>query len=253
MKFVLTFLCSVSLLVSTATFAAPGAAPSGWKPNSESLALNERGGGALRAGDMVGAEKLFAQAVAADSGNLTAVYNLAGAYLTNKKENAAIDLLTRYTSEGTNDPGIYARLGDAYFGSKKVKEAVASYEKSYEIDPSFPGVAARLSTVYALSNRLPDAEKMLRSAVALEPKNPEYLSNFASILLARGKVDESIDFAKRALQVKPIAGVYVTLGNAYESKKEWKSALTSFEKAAALGDERPEIKQKINELTSKVG
>ena len=63
---------------------------------------------------------------------MTAVFNLAGMYLTNDKSKAAIVLLQDYTKKYPGDAGLYARLGDAYFGSKQLDKAIVNYKQAVE-------------------------------------------------------------------------------------------------------------------------
>lgn len=89
-------------------------------PNPQSIKLNEAGVAQIKAKNFLAAEDSFKKSLAADRSNLTAVYNLAGVYLQNKRVNAAIDLLSAYSRETQNDAGIFSRLGDAYFAAKQV-------------------------------------------------------------------------------------------------------------------------------------
>ncbi|NLF24407.1 MAG: tetratricopeptide repeat protein, partial [Deltaproteobacteria bacterium] len=105
---------------------------------SKSLQLNERGAAAVNAKDFSGAEQLFRQALAVDPYNLTAVFNLAGMYLSNQKEESAKQLLEDYTKRYPKDAGLYARLGDTYFTLKKLQEAARAYETVLKLNPSYP-------------------------------------------------------------------------------------------------------------------
>ena len=73
---------------------AQAAQPPAVQINAKSLELNEAGARALIAKDFAAAENSFRDAVTVDSGNLTAVYNLAGVYLVLKKNDLAKSLLT---------------------------------------------------------------------------------------------------------------------------------------------------------------
>jgi predicted Zn-dependent protease len=216
--------------------------------NAKSLELNERGVAAQKAKDYKTAEDLFHKAMTTDRYNITAVFNLAGIYLITQKEAKAVSLLESYTSQYKNDAGLFVRLGDAYFASKRIPDALKAYESAYKLAPKYLGLASKMATLYGLLNRLPEAEQMLRQAAEQEPKNGKLLGNLSAALLANKKADEAIVYAKRSLQIKPDKEVYITLGAAYESKGDTKNAVIAYQRAVDLGDQRKELKQKIEAL-----
>ena len=216
--------------------------------DARSLELNEQGIAAMNNKDTVKAEEFFRKALAVDSKNVTAAFNLAGVLINNKKTEEAIALLLEYIKEYNQDPSLFVRLGDAYFASKKIREAATAYEKAFETAGGYPGLAAKLGTIYGLMNRIDDAKRMFMVAVELDPKDSQSLANLSSLFLASGEPDKAIGTARRALQVKATKEVYVTLGTAYEIQKDYKNALIAFQRAVDLGDSREELKKKIEGL-----
>ncbi len=249
MKFIRAFLV-FCLLFGSDLWAAPSKSKK--VANPQSIELNERGANAVKNKDFTQAQEFFRQALQADPGNATAAFNLAGIYLTLKNEPMAVSLLEGYVKEFPQDSGLQVRLGDSYFGTKDVNRALEAYEKGYKLDPKYPGLANKLATIYGLTNDVKKALSMLLAAVDQDPKNGQLLSNLSSVFLANGKTDEAISTAKRALQIRATPELYVTMGSAYESKKDPKNALIAFKRAADLGDPKPELAAKIKELTEKI-
>ncbi|MBN8549414.1 MAG: tetratricopeptide repeat protein [Deltaproteobacteria bacterium] len=249
----LSLVATLTVLVPNYSWAAPAAATQKETApkatgNAASTELNEKGVQAVKSNDFAKAETLFRKSLSADSRNLTAVFNLAGVYLNNKRQKEAIALLNQYIKEYSKDAGLYARRGDVYFSLKDLDAAGRDYEHALKLEPEYPGVPSKLGTIYTLTRRTKDAEAMLMKAVAEEPKNGQLLQNLSALFLINGKAQESISTAKRALQVAPNSEVYVTLGNAYETLGDVKNSLISFQRASDLGDTRPELKAKIEEL-----
>ena len=91
--------------------------------NARSLEMNEEGVKALRASDLKKAQSLFSKALAIDSGNITAAYNLASVEILLKQEQKDITLLKEYRVRAPNDAGLHAMLGDAHFANRQIKEA----------------------------------------------------------------------------------------------------------------------------------
>lgn len=217
-----------------------------------SLELNEQGAAALRGKDFNRAELLFKQALSADSKNLTAAYNLAGVYITNKNEKEAVSLLRNYTTLYPDDAGLLVRFGDALFGNQEVKEAVKEYKRALEKDPTYPGIAAKLGTLLSLQGDLPQAAAMYETALKINPKDPQVLSNLSSLYVGLSRPKEAVATAKAALQLAPSRDLYVTLGNAYLDLKENENALHAFERAASIGTQNPELLKQIDDLRASI-
>jgi len=227
---------------------APAAKTAGDAKVQRSLELNEQGVAALKTKNGQLAESLFRQSVDADRYNLTAVFNLAGMLITNKKEQEAISLLTSYTERNSQDAGLYARLGDAYFSTQNPKKAITAYEKALSIEPKYRGISARLGTLYVLENKPEKAATMFEKAVALNPRDAQSLANLGSIYLALEKPKDAASMSKKALAIEQKPETYVTLGAAYQKLKDQPQALTAFKQALKLGSKDPELPKIIQEL-----
>jgi tetratricopeptide (TPR) repeat protein len=216
-----------------------------------SLELNERGVIAIKSKDFSQAEDLFKEALNIDSRNITAVFNLAGMYITNKKEQQAVALLTEYTKSMPMDAGLHARLGDAYFGSQDPKNALKSYESAYKLDSNYPGLSGKLATLYAMSNNLNKSAQMYETALKANPKDIQSLRNLSNVYLGLGKPKQSVTTAKKALQLSSSAETYVTLGNAYQELNDFPNALNSYQRAKELGYKDPNLGKVIDAMMAK--
>jgi len=246
-KKILLLILGLSLFANL-SFASPAKSSKPQAINPKSIELNERGAQAIKQKDFSKAEELFREALAADTSNVTAAFNLGGIYITQKREADAISLLEEYVNNFPQDVGLHVRLGDAYFTAKKADQALKSYEKAFAMEKNYAGLATKLGTVYSLNNRLKDAERALLVAVEQEPKNAQLLANLGSVFLANGKVDQAISTVKRGLQVQASSELYITLGSAYEVKKDFKNSLIAFQRAQDMGSSKPELKTKIDQL-----
>jgi tetratricopeptide (TPR) repeat protein len=253
--YIATALLVVGSNVATSSSAHSQQSPSASKKTpalsvqaQRSLELNEQGVTAIKARDFSRAESLFSEALRVDGRNITAVYNLAGMYITNKKEGQAVALLQKYTLEFPKDAGLHARLGDAYFGSQDPKSAIAAYEKSLQLDPKNPSVPVRLATLYTMSKKIDKAAKMYEQVLKQNPRDLQSMQNLSSIYLALNKPQQAIATAKKALQISATPELYVTLGNAYQDLKDPRNALISFQRAQELGYKDPNLGKVIEDL-----
>ncbi len=236
----------LSPFTSGLALAAPATAQVG---NPRSIALNQQGLDAIKNNKPQEAEKLLRQALKEDAGNLTAAFNLAGILSFNKKKEEALSLLEKYTTQYKLDPGLFVRYADLLLSSGKIKEAATQYERGFALDKKYPRLTAKMGLTYALLNRLDESEQMYLAAVAAEPNDGELMGNLASVLLGNGKTEKALSTAKEAVRISPKKETYVTLGSAYESKKEFKSALDAFRKAQELGAQSQELTEKIDQLS----
>jgi Tfp pilus assembly protein PilF len=219
--------------------------------SSQSLELNEKGISALRSGDSELAEQLFKQALKTDTGNLSAVFNLAGIYMQDGKMTETIALLKTYTDREHSDTGLIVRLGDAHLALKDVNSALVSYERAYRLQPDYEELTLKLASVYILLNRLAEAERYMQIAVDERPKDAELLANFSSLLIAVKKPADAIEYAKRALQINPSARTYKTLATAHELLGDHSNALIAYRRAQDLEPADKTLEQRIKLLESK--
>jgi tetratricopeptide (TPR) repeat protein len=234
---------------TSSAFAAPNQTASARTFTPRSIELNEQGVKAAQAGKIMEAEGFFRKALSSDPYNLTAVFNLAGMYLQNQKNDSAIALLEEYYKRIPQDLGIAVRLGDAWFVKKDIKRARQYYTKAFEQDKSYPGVAQKLATLALLTRDLPTAEKMLELATQQQPKNFGLLENLSSVYIAMKKPQKAITVAQQALNAGATSPeVYVTLGTAYESLGQLENALSAFNRAQKLGADDKELPKHIARL-----
>ena len=228
--------------------AEPGTKSVGTKVTQHSLRLNEQGAQAVKERRFKDAEQLFKKSLERDTSNITAVVNLAGMYITNKKETLAISLLSEYTKKLPADAYLQARLGDAFFAAKKSSQAISAYEKALSLDPSLVPPLVRLASLYTMSNKLERARDMYIQAVKANPQDARSLNNLSSLYLGLGDPKSAISTAKKALRVSSTSETYITLGNAYQRVGDNRNALHSFKRARQMGSNEPKLTDVIQEL-----
>jgi tetratricopeptide (TPR) repeat protein len=218
--------------------------------SQNSLVLNERGVEALRAKNFAQATELFEKALASDRYNLSAVYNLAGMYLLQKKNKQAQDLLQSYLNENPSDAGLATRLGDVHFASKNLPAAREAYQRALQADSKRIDALMRLASVYSLEAQPKKAEELLQQVLLQQPKNYEALSSLAGLYVAHNRPKEAVSLAKRALQVKPTREAYLSLGGAYELLHDPKNALIAYERARDLEHGKDQLGAELDQKIS---
>jgi tetratricopeptide (TPR) repeat protein len=213
-----------------------------------SLELNEKGSQLAQKGNYLEAQVAFSQALETDKRNITAVYNLAGMYLHNKRPKQAVKLLGEYVDRDKTDAGLATRLGDAYFSSKDVKNAQKWYREALTRDASYPETGGKLAALLTLSGKLDEAEKILVQAIKSEPKNSQLKNNLAALLLSNKKPQDAIKLGLEVAKTNPSPEIYITLGSSYSQTSEYKKALDAYKKAKELGDTSSELQAEIERL-----
>jgi tetratricopeptide (TPR) repeat protein len=236
------------LVMTSSSSATPNTAEK-VQSNPRSLELNEEGVKAAQSGNTSKAEIFFKKALAADERNVTTVYNLAGMYLQNQKNDLAIQLLTEYHKKIPTDPGIAIRLGDAWFVKKNLPKAKEYYTKTFAINKNLPGLPQKLATLALLEKDLVTAESMLERAIQQQPRDLGLLENLSSIYVATKKPQKAVSTAQQALKAGATSSeIYLTLGSAYEALGQLDNALSAYERAAKLGSNDEELADRIEKL-----
>lgn len=218
--------------------------------NATSLKLNEDAVALLHEGKTDQAIKKLKEALMKDHHNLSAAYNLAGVYLSQKQEQKAIDVLTPFEQNKVSDPGIYRRLADSYFSAQNPTKAKALYKKAIDLDADHAVSYLKLAAIQIMTGEEKKAHETLSSCVKRFPENRQALSNLASLELSLGNYQQAVSTAKASLQVAPDPQSYLTLGAAYEALKEYNEALIAYRRARDTGSKDPALNARIKELSS---
>ena len=100
--------------------------------------------------------------------------------------------------------------------------------------PDNDSVAFELGTAYDKQKRFGDAEAAFRAVLARDPENAAALNYIGYMLAERGeRLDESVNYLKKALQIEPDNGSYLdSLGWAYFKSEKLDLAAENLKRAA---------------------
>jgi tetratricopeptide (TPR) repeat protein len=112
---------------------------------------------------------------------------------------------------------------------KRRDEAYWWVRDAITADPAFLPSYNTLGLIYERDGHLAEAEQALRHVIEIEPDNHAALANLKRITLKRGKTEESEQFAKRLVAVKPIPPFhYFDIGMAAMRNKDYQLARDNF-------------------------
>jgi tetratricopeptide (TPR) repeat protein len=133
---------------------------------------------------------------------------------------------------------IYLRsLGDMPGGNGSdnvLKLAIEQYETIVKIEPSNVDDHLLLGRLYRLNNDLQKAEGELKTAVSLDPSSEEAVTTLAILYTDEGDTARSLQVLSSIPDSGRSAKLYLALGNAYEQRKDYKSAIGAYKKAIQL-------------------
>lgn len=111
--------------------------------------------------------------------------------------------------------------------------ARAAGQKALELDPEFPTAFALLGWVHLLRKEHDRGVESLEKAVMLAPNSSELVANLAYNLVFAGQSEESIEMARRALRLSPIAPMWylICLGTGYHVQSKHELAIQAFREA----------------------
>jgi tetratricopeptide (TPR) repeat protein len=133
------------------------------------------------------------------------------------KADQGITLLEGALKTHADDPLAYIVLGQMYADAERGDQAVKTLLMAQAKFPADNSVAFELGSVYEKQQKFADAEAAFRQVLAREPENAAALNYLGYMLAERGeRLDESVAFLKKALEIDPDNGSYLdSLGWAY--------------------------------------
>jgi cellulose synthase operon protein C len=156
------------------------------------------------------AEEAYRQALDCDSSSPDALSGLMNTYFAQKEQASAFAAAQAQMTKFPDDSVFYDLLGTALFDHKRNQED--------------------------LSN----AEVTLQKSVQLDGHNVDAWLKLVQVQAVRDSAEQALASCRRALETNPdSAGVYLLMGELYNSRQEWDQAKQAFQKALALSPENP--------------
>jgi len=150
------------------------------------------------------------------------------------KTDQGIALLEKAAKAHADDPLAYISLAQAYSDADRAAQAVKVLQDAQARFPDNDSIAFELGTVFDKQKRFGDAEAAFRSVLARDPENAAALNYIGYMLAERGeRLDESVNYLKKALQLEPDNGSYLdSLGWAYFKSDRLDLAAENLKRAA---------------------
>ncbi len=157
--------------------------------------------------------------------------NGTGAY-----EQAVAEFESALDAEPTSDDA-YRGLAEAEEHLGRLAEAEKTYRRAIDLRPQYWAGYSWLGAFYFHQARYADAAAMFQRVVDLAPDGFRGYYNLGAMYDLEGRYSDAIAVLRQSLAVRPTAGAYTNLGNAYFYLQRFPQAVTAFEEATRL-DER---------------
>ena len=146
---------------------------------------------------------------------------------------AAMEEFFRRTQD---DPDAYVAMSQVYTDANRGAQAVKVLQDAQSKFPAETGIAFELGTVLDRQRKFAESEVVFRQLLSKEPDNAPALNYFGYMLAERGeRLNESVDYIKRALAIDPDNGSYLdSIGWAYFKDGKLDLALEHLQRAAQM-------------------
>ncbi len=190
---------------------------------------------AFEAGDLVEAERLCEQILAAEPDFFDAVYLLAGVQTRLEKKTAALASYDRVLSLRPGHAVAHVNRGNILNDLGRHDEALASYDRAIQVRPNFAVAHLNRGNTLQALKRYEEAVASYDRAIHLQP-------NFAAAHLNRGNALQTLKRYRvaltsydRALSLRPnLADAHSNRGGALQGLKRYDEAVASYDRAIAL-------------------
>ena len=167
----------------------------------------------------------------------------------------AVAILREVLDKQADRPLAYVALAQGYVDANRGDEAVTLLEQAQVKFPSETSIGFELGAVLDKQKRFADAEAAFRQVLAREPDNAPALNYLGYMLADRGeRLDESVTYLKKALEIDPDNGSYLdSLGWAYYKGNKLELASDNLKRAAEQLKTNSVIQDHYGELLFKMG
>jgi tetratricopeptide (TPR) repeat protein len=171
------------------------------------------------------------------------------------KADAGIALLEESVKHHADDPTAYIALAQAYSDAERGPQAIKVLQDARGKFPQDDGIAFELGTLFDKQKKFVEAESAYREVLARDPENAIALNYLGYMLAERGeRLDESVTYLKKALQVEPENPSYLdSLGWAYFKADKLDLAETNLKRAADALKTNSVIQEHYGQVLFKLG
>jgi predicted Zn-dependent protease len=201
------------------------------------------------------AVQLAQEARASNPNDLRLAGLLAQALRQDGKVDQGISVLEDAVKTHADEPPAYMALAQLYSDASRGEQAVKVLQEAQAKFPSNNAIVFELGAVFDKQKKFADAEAAFQAVIGREPDNAPALNYLGYMLAERGeRLDESVGYVKRALQIDPDNGSYLdSLGWAYFKANKLDLAHDNLRRAADQLVTNSVIQDHYGDVLAKLG
>ncbi len=197
---------------------------------------------------------LFRECLAADPGNLAALFGFGALTAGTGDLDGAIEIYEKILAIVPQDTDALCNIGHIRQLQGRVDEAAASYEQALARNPLLPAANVNYGNILIASGQPENAESHYRTALKVDPRNAQAQANLGVALFQQGKAEDAITAFRQAAEHSPDdPETLANLANVLSDVGQHEEALQYYRKAAALRPDWPRAHFNLAILLSRTG
>ena len=158
---------------------------------------------AWKSGDLTKAESAFEKALSIDPHHVKSLVNLSRVFIDQKRNDDALDRLTRAAEIEPGSTEVYRLLGRTYHAQGRTDEAVEAYRRAIELNELDAWSMNNLGLLLLETQRADEALPLLAKAVGLRKDVPAFHNNLGMALEHTGRFRAAATAYNAALTADP--------------------------------------------------
>jgi|DewCreStandDraft_4_1066084.scaffolds.fasta_scaffold01931_17 tetratricopeptide (TPR) repeat protein len=178
--------------------------------------------------------------------NLEALYFLGSSYYDSGDNENALKIFKQLEKLAPDYVLLHYKIAKIYNELGLYEEAIDEYKKMLKIDPYLKEALVELAYIYYnKKNRFDEAEKIMLSAIEKYKDDSSLYSNLGNIYFMSKRLNEAIEYFKKAIAIKEDKDYYYNLGCVYFTMNDSENAKFYLKKAQNLAPSDDRIKQML--------
>jgi tetratricopeptide (TPR) repeat protein len=194
----------------------------------------------------------FYQALLYDSTSSTIYNRIAENHMSLGRYESALRYLQKSLKLQPEEPETIRLIADCHYRLKDDEKAIDNLRHVLEIDPLDENARSLLLLLYRKNGNYLGLAKQYEQMINIYGEDEEWVRKAATIYLKNGQVDEALALFKLYVEADSgNAGMWYSVGMAYELKEQSDEAIVAYQKAIEIAPEVTEAAERIYSLCRK--
>jgi tetratricopeptide (TPR) repeat protein len=194
----------------------------------------------------------FYQALLYDSTSSTIYNRIAENHMSLGRYESALRYLQKSLKLQPEAPETIRLIADCHYRLKDDEKAIDNLRQVLEIDPLDENARSLLLLLYRKNGNYLGLAKQYEQMITIYGEDEEWVRKAATIYLKNGQVDEALALFKLYVEADSSnAGMWYSVGMAYELKEQSDEAITAYSKAIQIAPEVTEAAERIYTICRK--